>query len=250
MCRFLGVVADRPAPVSELLTGDLEPFLAMACEHEHGWGVAYRDSHGAIRITKEPERGDRSAKLRSLLDTCVTDMAVVHLRMASPGLPVHQGNTHPFGDARAAFLHNGDFNPRKILDTSIDPDLLRTAEGDTDSERYYLAVRTLLDRGTPPAKAVARTAEEIRMLADAYVSLNCLLLTPSGLFAYNEHSPDSEVIQRRGATYFDLYHRTEGGRLVIGSEGALRPDAVSRQAPVGCVMEISAENRDVVVHDV
>ncbi|MDX6356312.1 MAG: hypothetical protein QOF98_3215, partial [Streptomyces sp.] len=40
MCRLMGVVARQPEPLSDLFADDLAPFLAMACEHSHGWGVA------------------------------------------------------------------------------------------------------------------------------------------------------------------------------------------------------------------
>ncbi|WP_051950924.1 class II glutamine amidotransferase [Actinacidiphila yeochonensis] len=248
MCRFVGVVADEPAPVSRLIGDDLEPFLSLACEHEHGWGVAHRTPDGAIRVTKAPERADRSERLRAWLDSCVTDMAVVHLRMASPGLALSPGNTHPFGDTRAAFVHNGDFRPRDCLDAVIDRQLLDAAEGQTDSERYYLAVRTRMDAGAPPAKAVAQVADEIRMLADGYVALNCLLLTPESLYVYRDHDPASEVITRRGGAFFDLYRRTGDGRTLVASEGWPHPEPLWQRVPRRTVLEIPEGGRQTVLH--
>ncbi|SDP42296.1 class II glutamine amidotransferase [Actinacidiphila guanduensis] len=248
MCRFLGVVADEPAPIGELVGDDLAPFLDLACEHEHGWGVAHRAPDGAIRITKAPERGDTSDRLRAFLDTCVTDMAIVHLRMASPGLPVSPGNTHPFGDTRAAFVHNGDYQPRDCLVPSIDPRLLAGAEGQTDSERYYLAARTRMDAGTPPAKAITQTAADVRLLADRHVALNCLLLTPDALHAYQDHDPASEVIQRRGETYFQLHYREAGGVTLVASQGWPQPAPLWQQVPFQTVLEVAAGTRETVIH--
>ncbi|CAM5610216.1 class II glutamine amidotransferase [Streptomyces griseorubiginosus] len=247
MCRFLGIVADEPAPVGELIGDDIEPFLSLACEHEHGWGVAHRGLNGAIHTTKAPERGDTSDRLRAWLRTCVTDMAVIHLRLASPGLPVSPGNTHPFGDTRAAFVHNGDYQPRDCLEPSIAPDLLAAAEGQTDSERYYLAVRTRMDSGVSPAKAVRQAAADVRLLADGYVSLNCLLLTSGSLYAYQEHDPRSEVIQRRGETYFQLYYRSSDGRTLVASQGWPHPEPLWRQVPTQTVLAIGAGSAPVVV---
>jgi predicted glutamine amidotransferase len=248
MCRFLGVVAHEPAPLGSLIGEDLEPFLSLACEHGDGWGVAHRDAEGAIRTTKAPERGDTSDRLRAWLDTCVTDMAMVHLRMASPGLPVSPGNTHPFGDTLAAFAHNGDFRPRDCLDPAIDGRLLDTAEGQTDSERYYLAVRTRMDAGVPPAKAITQVAEEVRLLADTSMALNCLLLTPTSLYAYHEHDPGSEVIGRRGAAYFDLYRRDDDRGTLVASEGWAHPEPRWQGVPGRSVLELPAAGRESVPH--
>ncbi len=41
MCRLLGVVAGRPAPLSELLADELDAFVEQACEHGDGWGISY-----------------------------------------------------------------------------------------------------------------------------------------------------------------------------------------------------------------
>jgi predicted glutamine amidotransferase len=248
MCRFLGVVADEPAPLSSLVGDDLEPFLGLAREHGHGWGVAHRDADGAIRTTKAPERGDVSERLRAWLDACVTDMAVVHLRMASPGLAAVPGNTHPFGDARAAFAHNGDFRPRDCLDSAIDPALLAAAEGGTDSERYSLAVRSRMDAGVPPAKAITQVADEVRLLADTCVALNCLLLTPTSLYAYQDHDPASEVVGRRGDAYFDLHLRSGTGSALVASEGWAHPEPRWRRVPARTVLELPADGREPVLH--
>jgi predicted glutamine amidotransferase len=205
--------------------------------------VAHRDAEGAIRITKAPERGDVSDRLRAWLDACVTDMAVVHLRMASPDLPVALGNTHPFGDARAAFVHNGDFRPRDCLDSAIDRQLLDTAEGRTDSERYYLAVRTRMDAGVPPAKAITQVADEVRLLAADCMALNCLLLTPTSLYAYHDHDPGSEVVARRGEAYFDLCRRDDGRGTLVASQGWAQPEPQWQSVPGRTVLELPAGGR-------
>lgn len=224
MCRLLGVVSSEPAPIAELVADDLEPFLQLACEHKDGWGVAFRDELGAVAVVKATDRADDSDLLRGLLKSCVTDMAVLHLRMASPNLAVDMANTHPFGDARAAFAHNGEIRPASALEALISPELLATAEGTTDSERFYLAVREQMDQGATAEQAIARTATSIRNRAELIVSLNSMMLTPDGLYTYAEHDPESEVIGRRGAGFFGLsYHRT-GTKTLVASQGWPQPD--------------------------
>ncbi|BBA96913.1 hypothetical protein RVR_2432 [Actinacidiphila reveromycinica] len=249
MCRFIGVVADEPAPIDELIGDDLAPFLDLACEHGHGWGVAHRDPDGSVGIVKAPERGDTSPRLSRWLGTCVTDMAIVHLRLASPGLPAVPGNTHPFGDARSAFVHNGDYRPLDCLIGATDPSLLAAAEGQTDSERYYLAVRTRMDAGVQPAKAISQTAADVRMLATSCVALNCLLLTPDALYAYQENDPGSEVVERRGADYFDLRYREAGGVTLVASVGWPQPAPGWRRLPPRYVLKVTAGSRDPEFYD-
>jgi predicted glutamine amidotransferase len=197
---------------------------------------------------KDPERGDRSARLRVLLDAADTDAALLHLRMASQSFPVTSANTHPFGDAGIAFAHNGDFTPSTALDDVIGAGLLATADGDTDSERFYLAVRRRLDDGLDPAKAILLTADDIRTRAEGFVSLNCLLLTPDALFAYTEHDPHSEVIGRRGPGYFGIHYRQDPDKVVVASTGWPHPAPEWSTLLPRHVLQITPNTLDVAIH--
>ncbi|MET7390599.1 class II glutamine amidotransferase [Streptomyces sp. NPDC005529] len=240
MCRLLGVVAEESAPLADLLTGVLHPFLRLAGEHKDGWGIAYRAEGGRIEIVKGRHRADRSARLFRQVQEIRTDAAFLHLRMASQNFAINVANTHPFGDAHTAFAHNGDFAPVAILDEVIGPDLLATARGTTDSERFHLAVRRRMTDGLETGEAIARTARDVRTTANRLVSLNCLLLTSDALFAYAEHASESDVIQRRGEDFFDLrYARDrERRRIVVASEGWPRPDADWQLLPARLPMKL------------
>jgi predicted glutamine amidotransferase len=239
MCRLLGVVAERPAPLSELLADELDPFVELACEHGDGWGISYLAADRVIVTVKEP--------VSPLAAGIVTSAAIVHLRMGSPGAAVSPANTHPFGDAGCAFAHNGQFIPPGALDGMLG-ERLAEAQGDTDSERYYLAVRSRMDAGTGPAAAIAAAATDIRALATGWVSTNCLLLTPDALYAYADHSADSEVIGRRGPDFFDLRTLTEPGRLVVASTGWRQAPDRWHHLPDQQVFEIGGD-LTLTVHD-
>jgi predicted glutamine amidotransferase len=223
MCRLLGIVASRRAALAQLLDEDLERFLELACLHKDGWGLAYTDATDDLALIKETLPADSSDRFRSVVDCCVTDAALLHLRLASPGLAVKEGNTHPFGDRLFAFAHNGAFSPVDVLDEEIGAQRLATALGDTDSERFSLAVRRRLDEGADPAEALIETAAQIRKRAATWMSLNCLLLTRDALYAYGDHDPASEVLERRGPDFFDLRYRVTDGRVVVGSTGWTLP---------------------------
>ncbi|WP_331728148.1 class II glutamine amidotransferase [Streptomyces sp. NBC_01176] len=248
MCRLLGVVARRPAALTDLLTPDLDPFLALATEHADGWGVARRTADGSVGIIKDPRPAGQDARLRPLLDTTVTDAALLHLRMATPGSGVTLANTHPFGDYRSAFAHNGDFFPVNALDDVVVPALPEAAEGDTDSERFHLAIRRRTDDGMDPVKAVLQAADDIRAHAERSASLNCLLLTPNALLAYAEHDPDSEVIARRGADYFHLRYRKTADAVVVASTGWPQPAPHWQRVPERGLLELVPGTLETRVH--
>lgn len=251
MCRLLGVVASRPAALSELAGEDLGPFTKLACDHPDGWGIASVGPTGQLTIAKEPGPADRSVLFDQLTGTTVTDAAMLHIRLASPGFPNTRANTHPFGDIRVAFAHNGYFAPSGVLGAATGPgpaERLDTARRPTDSEQFYQAIRGHMADGMPPAKAIAETAATIRALAAECVSLNCLMLTPQALYAYAYHDPESEVMRRRGAGFFDLHYRIEPGRVMVASAGWPRPSDRWSLLPQCGTMEIRRADLTVIWH--
>ena len=86
-------------------------FAELSRIHADGWGLSYVDGDGLwaapVRHTcaatdpgsSRPAPGSRHRA------------AIVHLRWASPGLPVVPENTHPFARGRTAFAHNGRILP-------------------------------------------------------------------------------------------------------------------------------------------
>ncbi|MET7289284.1 class II glutamine amidotransferase [Streptomyces sp. NPDC005573] len=249
MCRMMGVVARQPRPLRELFADDLAPFLAMACEHDQGWGVASLTRQGVVSSVKRPERADGSTGLPAELDDRTTTAGLLHLRMASRQFAVVPENTHPFGDERMAFVHNGDFSPADCVDGLIGASLLDSAEGCTDSERYYLAIRRRIDDGVAPPKAIAVTAADIRARAAGFVSLNCMLLTAEAVYAHVAHDPHSEVIRRRGPGYFSLNYREDADKVLIASAGWPQEAPAWSPLPEGAVLEISLGDLSVTVHE-
>jgi predicted glutamine amidotransferase len=244
MCRFLGVVSARPRPLAELLADELDPFLELACEHRDGWGASYIDARGDVVTIKEPCSALQSTALRSLVTDGVTSAAILHLRMASPELALTSANTHPFGDCRLGFAHNGEFSPVTVLDPMLGPAAVGAA-GDTDSERYYLGVRHAMDAGLTPVGAVTGVAAEIQALASEWESLNCLLLTPRALYAYSRSNPGSRVRRRRGADFFDLRYLTGPDRVVVASVGWPATSPAWHPLPEGLILEIGRDLRTV-----
>jgi predicted glutamine amidotransferase len=247
VCRLLGVIATESAPLSELFAGSIEPFLDLAREHADGWGISYVTPTGRVVVAKEATPAYQSSRFDLLVKRTVSTAAILHLRLASPQFAVTKANTHPFGDTRFSFAHNGHFGPARALDPMLGLDVA-SARGGTDSERYFLAIRRRIGAGASPAAAIADTAHDIRILAAEWTSLNCLVLTPRALLAYADHDPQSEVSRRRGPEFFDLRYRMETGRVMVASTGWAQPADSWHRLLRRHVLEVQRDLR-IILHD-
>lgn len=234
MCRLLGYCARRGVSVAGLLgQPGLREFTALSALHRDGWGMAWYGPGGphvhrsALRASGEPAY--QRLALRSL-----GDLGLVHLRWATPGLPVSERNTHPFTCGDTAFAHNGAIHPQDRLGELLPPAWERRLGGTTDSERYFLHIMArLADRQGDMIAAVSDTADRIDRLLRPN-SLNAVLLTPTALYAICWHYPDripAAQLRSRGhvrtdaeaATYFDLAYRASRDAVVVASSGWPQP---------------------------
>ena len=147
MCRLLGMVARTPTDLDTQLAQELPLFVGLSTSTA---------TAGASAIGR-PTAGSRSARSRSGPRTArssraavagtASDVALLHIRQASPGMPLTVANTHPFLADGLAFAHNGYAWPTATLDDLIAERGAPLPVGDTDSERYLLA------RAGGPARA-------------------------------------------------------------------------------------------------
>jgi len=185
MCRLLGWAASTPCSAADLLDEHLTGFTELSERHADGWGAAFSLGEEP-QVVKEPVAARTSTVFRSAMRTAAP-AAAVHLRWATGGLPVRTVNTHPFVVGGVAFAHNGHVQDLRRVESLVDADLVGTPRGDTDSERYFLAVLTQLRRGALPVEALAVVAAGLS--GSPSTSLNCLLLTPEQLVAVCLHDP-------------------------------------------------------------
>lgn len=253
MCRLLGVVAERPAPLADLLAGDLEPFRALAAEHRDGWGIAAHAAGAAGPVVRRGvERAHECAGFAAAVAATRTDAALLHLRLASAGSAVVERNTHPFAGDGLALAHNGYFGPRSAVDALL-ADGGAGCLGETDSERLFALVRDRLRAGdVEPHRALHDAAARIAGVASVE-ALNLLLLTPDALYAYARYEP--QVVCARGGdglSYGMSYRRDRtpdgGRRVVVASNGWDQPGPAWRPLPNGCVLEVTRTGT-VTLHD-
>jgi glutamine amidotransferase len=112
---------------------------------------------------------------------------VAHVRYASTGA-VTLANTHPFEQHGRVFAHNGYIGDLPTLESRLG-EHRRLVGGDTDSERFFaLITREIEARDGDVGAGIVAAAQWIAQTLPMY-SLNCVLATPSELWALRY--PDS-----------------------------------------------------------
>jgi predicted glutamine amidotransferase len=216
MCRLLGYVARSPRSLHDLLGETLASFTALSRRHGHGWGIATHDGRGGVRVVKEPGPAHTSRRYAEEVGATRADAGIVHLRWASMNLAIGPGNTHPFSDGRHAFAHNGSIWPIDRIEELIDPPRRALLRGTTDSERYFLAVRSALEHAGP-VEAVHGVVAAIRERL-SFSSLNATLLTPDALLVVAVHDPRVGA-QKDEIDAFHLRWRVTPEAVVVASSG-------------------------------
>jgi predicted glutamine amidotransferase len=212
----MGYVSAAPTTLADLLGAeDLTGFTELSVEHFDGWGMAWATADG-VSVAKAPDPAHTSAAYARMAGEHLSDVGFVHLRQATPGLAVRPENTHPFTDGKVAFGHNGRVAPPASLDHLVPAPLLASMAGDTDSERYYLAVQARLAE-LGPAGALATVVQRIST-GHEYTSLNSMFLTPGALYAVCQFDP-AAAAERGDPDYFRLRYRVTDGAVVVASTG-------------------------------
>jgi predicted glutamine amidotransferase len=210
----------------------LREFTQMSEFHGDGWGVAWYDRQqpGRVHLQKSPLRAADSTAYAGLVHRKLGDLGVVHLRWATPGLPVEPRNTHPFRRGSAVMAHNGAIHPQDRLGEMLPPAWERQLTGTTDSERYFLHVMSGVEAGEDMISAIEATVAHIdRMFSPN--SLNAVLLTPDALYAICYYWPERiphAALAARGLEcgtdqYFELAHLETDAGIVVASSGWPQP---------------------------
>lgn len=214
MCRLLGVVSQTPVTVDAVLGRGRAEFFGLARRHGDGWGHAWSAGGPDLQVRVDPGSALTSPDLAGLTRDQPALASVTHLRWATLDLAVRAENTHPFTDGTMAFAHNGSVHPPAALDALVAPELAGERRGTTDSERYFLALRSRM-RHEEPGTALLRTVEAVVRSGAAASSLNALLLTPTHLYAVCSYDPASDD----DPDYYPLLHRRVGDQVVVTSTG-------------------------------
>jgi len=111
MCRLLGYCAAGPTSLAGMLgERGLREFTSLSSFHGDGWGMAWYDG-SAVRAEKSPLRAIDEPAYDELAHRDLGDVGLVHLRWATPGLPVEA--------ARSAL----GLPDRRLVDALVQPPL-------------------------------------------------------------------------------------------------------------------------------
>lgn len=254
MCRLFAFVAPaRSTAGAELGPDGIESLLALARLHGDGWGWAGVDRPGAAPSVVRSAASAATDPDFAATMAAPARAAMVHLRWATPGIPVSVHNAHPFHVDGVAFEHNGSLKPLSDLRDMLAPQTAAELSGDTDSEMYFALIREQLAHGLPLAEAAASVARRLRE-AFPFASLNAILLDSDRLVVV--HASARSILTDRDVTeirlhphlpeehnedYFALrWTRTRAGVTLIGSTGVAH-DAW-RPLPPESVTEIRLED--------
>jgi predicted glutamine amidotransferase len=173
MCRWLAYSGD-PIPIESLvfrrkhslIDQSLHSQLGATTTNGDGFGLGWygEDDDPGVYRSVHPAWNDRN--LRDLAAHISSRLFFAHIR-ASTGTPVQETNAHPFRHERWLFMHNGlvrEF-PRLKRDLllAIDPALIPSIEGSTDSELLFHLTLTfgLEDDAVAALERMAGFVEEV-----------------------------------------------------------------------------------------
>ncbi len=233
MCRLLGYCSRLEASVEDVIGADgLREFTGLCALHGDGWGMAWYEGAEPV-VRKSPIRADGEPEYDKLAREPLSDLGLVHLRWATPGLGVNERNNHPFRYGQDVFAHNGAIHPQDRLPKMLPAQWERQLVGTTDSERYFLLVMSkLASHGGDMVAAIADAAADIEARFEPN-SLNAILLSPDALYAiswYHRDRVPEAKLRACGLTdpdeigaYFDLAYRATDNAVVVASSGWPQP---------------------------
>ena len=216
MCRLMGYVSSREISIEEIAGVNFQEFSNLSEKHRDGWGIATSATGKSSELIVEPARAKDSLRYAELTKELRTDGALLHLRWATSGLAVVEGNTHPFEYENISFIHNGGITPLDSMDEFIDSDLFPLMRGNTDSEKYfYLLITQIRKLGLIPGISAG-----VKLLKEncKYSSINAMILTPEKYVIISEHNQDKRPDGEQ-ADYYDLFYRKDDNGILVASSG-------------------------------
>lgn len=216
MCRLMGFVSTEERTLAEVAGSGFTEFAALSARHGDGWGIATCNSDEHPALIVEPTRAKESEAFELATHKLKSDGALLHLRWATGGLAINEGNTHPFTYNDYSFIHNGAIIPPDALEPMIDPKFLNHRRGQTDSESYFYLILTEVEKFG--VSAGIRSAVEIIRKNFTYSSINGMFLTPTEFFVINEHN-DERIPKGELPGYYDLFYKADSTEFLVASSG-------------------------------
>lgn len=220
MCRLLAFAGKERVGIFDLIDpAAFEHFVDLAEVHKDGWGLAYTEDDDAIRVVKSPKKASSDPAFRTTMGSVKARTAALHLRWAygEHPMPATFENAHPFFTHDVAFAHNGTIDGAQALMAHIAPKW-REAAGNTDSEKMFRLLLTVLERVADVPEAFSETLRVIKQEC-SYSGLNVTLVTQSALYIACVFDPEHSPILEEDPTFYGLHYRIREGDFLIASSG-------------------------------
>jgi predicted glutamine amidotransferase len=227
VCRLVGWTATAPRSAAAALgAANVDAFVQLGCAHRDGWGLGWWPVEGppdaamaGPSIRHATTAAGEDPAFRRSLEEVISDAGIVHLRWATPGLPVVAANCHPFGRGGLAMAHNGGIYPLDRVDGILPPEWEARCEGTTDSERYVLSVVAALGEG----RSVPDVVDDVvgRLFSGwEPSSLNAVILTADEMIAVCAYDPSPRPsLPQPPDDYYALSWRSDDAGVVVASSG-------------------------------
>ncbi len=258
MCR-LGIYRGKPITLKRFIFEPPHNFVEQARTPREmiitpinvdGYGLAWYnlDLHPEPAVIKSEKPFWHDINAASISGKIVSNTIFMHIRAASPGLPVHQANAHPFQFKEQIFMHNGivsDFKKgfmrsiRQMISDTFYPHL----QGTTDSEHIFNLYLTI--REEQPAltlrEAVLELFERLNHLAKKHD--NDLILN----FGFTDGKTTIATCYTNIDKSATLYYTDKSPffpeAIVIASEPLDYRDPSWQKFPINHLIEINAQNQ-------
>jgi predicted glutamine amidotransferase len=225
MCRLFGLGAGSEPVKATFWLLDAPDSLAEQSRRNpdgYGLGTFEVDGHPRPLVEKRPVAAYEDELFAREANEVRSPQFLAHVRYASTG-GIEPVNTHPFEQQGRVFAHNGHIEGLGRLEEQLG-DYRRLVRGDTDSERFFaLVTKETEAHGGDPGAGLAAAARWVAAELPLY-ALNCLLATPTGMWALRYPDVHDLLMLERasggptGERHLDA--ASESGRIRVRS-GAL-----------------------------
>ena len=182
VCRLFGMSGGEQALSAGFWLLQAPDALVVQSHREpDGTGLGAFAPDGTPIVDKQPLAAYADREFAKEAKTVRSRTFVAHIRYASTGGLVAQ-NTHPFEQDGRLFAHNGVIEGLPALEAELG-DALALVKGDTDSERFFALITRRIREGADVGEAITAAADWIAKNCPVY-ALNCILITPTELWAF------------------------------------------------------------------
>lgn len=197
MCRLFGMTGGPRRVAATFWLIEAPDSLAQQSHREpDGTGLGSFDERGHPLVAKQPLAAYDDKQFACEAREVHSHTFVAHIRYASTGA-VNLKNTHPFEQQGRLFAHNGVIGDVPALDEELG-DAVSLVHGDTDSERYFALVTRAIEQTGDVGEAIAQAAGWVAQNLPVF-ALNCVLITPTELWALRYPDTHELYVLERGA---------------------------------------------------